>query len=789
MAVVGLCKASVLDSCVGENMCPVARRCGSNNERSTTRTSYIRKMWRDLESEGRAREDGKQQMSGLLTGHDGPCLSSLEGESIASEDRSRDASEIENECPQTQNRSQNQMDFQNTKEDNEDLCLQHTPSLGVPEKERVRKLFHEWGSKSFEGHTLYSPRMSSCSRSQWPAQNECKRVRIVREWIESSTQLVDTCRTGLEESVAENGSPMGQVRDGIVDFGNCARSSIRRIYGRQALLDLLAKFVRERKREVDNLLDNRYVSNFGHRHRIQSLLKGRFLRNQRFVEDKKQTSVPASELGLLRQTQAVSEIRKGFLSKLNNYHQAAECAQSDSDTSSDNEMNYDRIKQADKTVKNVMTSTLTSNSESHSSLEYASLETLHHEERQTLPLAVNHAQSSSATSSDNRTKYEHIKEAKEIVDKIPDEICEELETNNLTIRWDASNPQIFTSTIDERCDHDESLERNQSIGNFDLSQGTLGTECTSGPLEEVYGSIVEEQETHESSVIEDDDDDIYAWHHLNRIESDEGVDVHLDEHEDGWYQETPRSDFQESQEWYENDNALEDSTEIWFGGASYLEAALADRSNAYYTSDDDNGRRVELTELSSRRRVSNLLESDFGARLDQLMQSYIERQDQAFESENGWIQDQDQQSLDQSGSDIEAVDTTEAVADRQISDSHEHVGNQEWEIINGLRLDMNTLQQRMDGMQKMLEACMNMQHELQRSVHQEVYSALHRFSNTGGACEDGIRNDQSEARSGMEGVCFLCCDDCPNRSAHMYICSKCAEKINWSKLKESVRHP
>lgn len=601
MAVAGINNVTVLESSyLGENYPPVSRRRG-NQERPITQTSFIRKMWRDLEGENRFRENERPQTS-CITHNNVRSQCSCSSGGAESEDASITTSEVENEYP----RDQNQMELQNVQE------VQRSPALCLADKQRVRQIFREWGSKNSSSHGHghgHTSHKNNCSRVQGACENECKRVRTVRQWIESNTREAESS------------------------------GSIRRLYGRQALLDLLTRFEMERKQEIQSLLENRPVSTFTHRNRIQSLLRGRFLWNQRFIQEERSTSTAANELGLLRQTQTVSDIRKGFQLRLRNQ----DCPQYD--TSSDNSM-----------------------------------------------------------------------------DDHPDELVNENDVIN-TIT-DVSQSHEVDSETDTRENREEDDD----------------------PVEENNEQVVEHEGSHELALIEfietrsqepNVEDEGNEWHQLTDSESNLGLlDSNSIENEGEWY-----------------DNVLEDTNTIdnW-----YLEA-----------SDDENGNRLELRELVSRRRVSNLLESDFRVRLDRLIQSRLEQQDQGSESgSDDWmIETEEDQNQDQ---DLDDEDNNENATEAVELQTQQN----DCQIIDGLRVDMFNLQERMNSMQKTLETCMNMQLELQKSVKEEVSAALN--------------------RSEKEKGCFLCCDggfdSTPNRSGHVYVCSKCAGKIDWSKVKESVKH-
>ncbi|GKA86276.1 argonaute 1-like protein [Tanacetum coccineum] len=131
---------------------------------------------------------------------------------------------------------------------------------------------------------------------------------------------------------------------------------------------------------------------------------------------------------------------------------------------------------------------------------------------------------------------------------------------------------------------------------------------------------------------------------------------------------------------------------------------------------------AKLRELSNRRRVSNLLQNGFGLRLDELLRSHVERQEQASQSEQ-------QESVFENDGVSQAVQSAKGALSSP--PAIPQLSGTERDIINGLRIDMVRLQEQMNSLQSTLETCMKMQHELQRSVQQEVWSALSRLSTSG----------------------------------------------------------
>ncbi|KAK1373546.1 hypothetical protein POM88_029739 [Heracleum sosnowskyi] len=192
-------------------------------------------------------------------------------------------------------------------------------------------------------------------------------------------------------------------------------------------------------------------------------------------------------------------------------------------------------------------------------------------------------------------------------------------------------------------------------------------------------------------------------------------------------------------DWHED--ASNDVRDDWSDGPSVEEVAGVDVS---HFSDDDNGQSLEIRPLVSRRRVSNLLRSDFGASLDQLIQSYVERRDHApigWEAEGGSssppavIEEQEQRTAGQSEAFLSTTLPTVILPSPQVISSQttwEHNANHQRATGHFF-----SCQELMNSMQMMLEACMDMQLELQRSVRQEVSAALN-WQSRSADCEDNL---------------------------------------------------
>ncbi|KAF3793445.1 hypothetical protein EJ110_NYTH03565 [Nymphaea thermarum] len=609
--------------------------------------------------------------------------------------------------------SHGQADSQNDDDGNRTSSREPSPDLGEGERERVRQIFRGWMMENANESSTMSRRSSP--RAELLGETERERVRLVREWVHMASQQRDARgrHQTLESADEMNNIPRQAtgreeaVQGGLAGDGDERQPEhigrdLLRLRGRQALLDLLVRVEEERQRELQRLLEHRAVSDFAHRNRIQSLLRGRFLRSGRSEDEERPPSLAARELGQLRQRQSVSGLR----------------------------------------FQNIVRSQ-----------------------------ASNHT--AAASDSVNVSGADQLAPTSVVPDAVQNE----------------SHPRYHESGGDQVSEHSEAIESNTSTVNVqeeNLQEGS--SEVTRRDWQESPElRVIERQDR----VAEEPEGD---WQNQPQ---DQALIDEVQDRDDGHSQEHGR--------WHDaSPQVAVDNWQEQHRNFSRMQRTSIRRINGFQPPDDDSVYSMELRELLSRRSVSNLLRSGFRESLDQLIQSYLQRQSQApgdwdlqalGHHEASVEQTQDQpgeggQAEDQPNPNIRPVVTLppppvpppQPLWHRGLqatgwSRQSLHRSEMEWEIINDLRADMARLQQGMNHMQRMLEACMDMQLELQRSIRQEVSAALNRDGEGKGSGE-GSSLDGSKWGNVQKGLCCVCCDN--NIDSLLYRCATSLPLLEFS---------
>lgn len=355
--------------------------------------------------------------------------------------------------------------------------------------------------------------------------------------------------------------------------------------------------------------------------------------------------------------------------------------------------------------------------------------------------------------------------------------------------------------------------------NIDASSSDERTEV--GDHQDAYLPEESDESTSDNNLPEVHEEQ-HENNHLPEVLEELHNNNHLQESHGQWHEDNDPTEVHE--EW-QSDHDFPEVNEVWrddddeeSSGTAHnwhddnseqpvdQESVLIRRANTFTPGDDDHVYSTELRELLSRRSVSNLLDSAFRENLDRLIRSYVERQGRGPlslsleatpaapdppEQRQEQHRDDEEQELHDTDDSPPIVIPPPPIPPRQPlwhSELHRnnwirqnmHRSDTEWEAINDLRADMARLQQGMGHMQRMLEACMDMQLELQRSVRQEVSAALNRFIGERGEYKETI-DDGSKWMHVRKGTCCVCCDTPIDsllyRCGHMCTCSKCANEL------------
>lgn len=248
MAVAGLHNLSAFGPFFRESQSTVSRQWSDEPGTPRTRASLLQ-MWRELEGDHRSHRPGARRTASdsQSLGPSSPVAQRSDNGLDDAETRVVTGSEIDHD-------------------DNNSIGSEQSNDLGETERERVRQIFQEWTNSGAIGHSSNGFHLNN---RQWLGENECERVRVIREWVQMNAQQRND--QASREGGSDASSPIEQVREGLAvnQPETIVRRPLRRLCGRQTLLDLLQRAQRERKEELQGLLENRPVSDFSHRNRIQ----------------------------------------------------------------------------------------------------------------------------------------------------------------------------------------------------------------------------------------------------------------------------------------------------------------------------------------------------------------------------------------------------------------------------------------------------------------------------------------------------------------------------------------
>ncbi|TVU48675.1 hypothetical protein EJB05_08320, partial [Eragrostis curvula] len=517
-----------------------------------------------------------------------------------------------------------------------------------PERAFVRRIAREWTASPRGGGNGEG----AAAREEWMGETERQRVRSVRERVRMATQAY------ADQRRPNNSSDVVRTRMAM-----------------------------ERRRELQGLSEQRAVSAFAHRGRIQSFLRGRFLRSGRPMNDER-PSVSRLREELRFQTESITGDQTAEISSTDNEHGSI--------------------------VPQVLSN------DRHHIIE-------------------------SATRGSEIQTYQPMEYSDSTVPDSTDALPNNLDQEQLHQHAEYSD----SGSSEQDGEQSGSASSTSPSNNVQQEEETYG--------QQTDWVISGSEDGHDRTFMHTDEE----WH---VIESEEGEPE-------------------------------------WQSGQSFPSNRNANR----FSPPDDDVYGVELRELLSRRSVSNLLRSGFRQSLDQLIQSYVQRQehdphDWGFEEQRptSGLHNEDpveQRTEEQHQAEHDAApqpsaefsDQTLLQEQRQwqIELPHPNWSQQtmqrsefDWDAIHVLRDELTGVQRGMTSMQQMLEACMEMQIELQRSIKQEVSAALNRSSPMR---DEEMLEDGTQWKLARKGTCCICCDNQIDsllyRCGHMCTCSKCASEL------------